>query len=143
MTKRTVIVAAWALALTAACSASPAVVDPSDTAPLTELSATTDSQSTGGISVLTGDAPVSGDETLPIGAEGSGSEGSGSESLESEASDTDTTDGAEPEPTNDPIEGLDDLDDLLGDLDDLLAGLDDEIDDLEDSFDENEGDIEE
>ena len=134
MTKHTVILAAWALALTAACSASPAVVDPSDTAPLTELSATTDSQSTGGIVVLTCDAPVSGDESLPVDTEGSGSEG-----LESDVSDTAATEGAEPAPTNDSIEGLDDLDDLLGDLDDLLAGLDNEIDDLEDSFDENEG----
>jgi hypothetical protein len=138
MTKRTVIVAAWALALTAACSASPAVVDPSETAPLDELSATTDSQSTGGVAVLTGDAPVSGDKSQAADTEGSGSEG-----LESDVSTTDTTDGAEPVPIDDSIEDLDDFDELLGDLDDLLAGLDDGIDDLEDSFDDNEGDIEE
>jgi hypothetical protein len=137
MTKRTVILTVWALALTAACSTSPADVNTSETTPLNEVLVTTDSQSTSGTAVQTGDGAVTVDESQTIDPEGSDVEG-----LESETTDI-ATDGVDPSPTNDSIEDLENLDDLLADLDDLLAGLDGGIGDLEDSFDDNEGDMEE
>lgn len=113
MTKRTAMLAAWALALTAACSASPIEADLSDLAPLAELSAVNDGLATDAVEGDTVD---------------------GSQTSEAEAESLITYDAGG---------DLDDLEDMLGDLDDLLGELDGGIHDLEDSFDENEGDIEE
>lgn len=139
MTKRTMMLAAWALALTAALSASPADVDTSDTTPLAELSAVTGSQSTSVPEATvesgdqTGEVALTSEEPPTIDPEGS--EVAVSETENAKSDDTD------PLAANDSLEDLDDLDDLLEDLDDLLAGLDEGIGELEDSFDDNEGDV--